>query len=172
VDGSSGNIGLHVDGNSRETGNYDIPGKANLSDPASADGKLPSSFTRSNSLAAGASLIQSWGYLGAAVQTLNDHYGIPTAEKSFIDLRQNRLDLEGQLNSPLKGFDSLKFKLSGTDYQHTEKAEDGTRSQTLKTKCWKAASSCRTRTGPAGKAVGAADGTDQILSIVGCKWPR
>jgi len=126
VDGSSGNIGLHVDGNSRETRNYDIPGKANLSDPASADGKLPSSFTRSNSLAAGASLIQSWGYLGAAVQTLNDHYGIPTAEKSFIDLRQNRLDLEGQLNSPLKGFDSLKFKLSGTDYQHTEKAEDGT----------------------------------------------
>jgi iron complex outermembrane receptor protein len=42
-------------------------------------------------LAAGASLIQSWGYLGAALQTLNDRYGIPTAEKSFIDLRQNRL---------------------------------------------------------------------------------
>lgn len=126
VDGASGNIGLHLDGNSRETGNYDIPGKANQSDPASADGKLPSSFSRSNSLAAGASLIQSWGYLGAALQTLNDRYGIPTAEKSFIDLRQNRLDLEGQLHSPLQGFDSLKFKLSGTDYQHTEKAEDGT----------------------------------------------
>ena len=60
-----------------------------------------------------------------ALQTLNDHYGIPTAERSFIDLRQNRFDLDGMLNQPLSGFDNLKYKLSATDYQHTEKSENG-----------------------------------------------
>jgi len=116
LDGSSGVIGLHVDGSSRDTGNYKIPG----------NGSMPSSFTRESSLTAGASLIQNWGYIGAAVQTLNDRYGIPTEERSFIDLNQNRLDIDGLLNSPLSGFDSLKYKFSATDYKHTEKSEDGT----------------------------------------------
>ncbi len=126
LDGSSGVIGLHADGASRETGNYKIPGNISLSDPGSGSGRVPSSFTRESSLALGASVIQSWGYVGAAVQTLNDHYGIPTAERSFIDLKQNRLDIDGLLNSPLSGFDTLKYKFSATDYKHTEKAEDGT----------------------------------------------
>ena len=116
LDGSSGVIGLHVDGSIRDTGNYKIPG----------NGSMPSSFTRESSLTAGASLIQNWGYIGAAVQTLNDRYGIPTEERSFIDLNQNRLDIDGLLNSPLSGFDSLKYKFSATDYKHTEKSEDGT----------------------------------------------
>lgn len=134
IDGSSGNIGLHADGNARETADYQIPGHASLSDSSSATGRLPSSFTREHSLSLGASLIEQWGYLGAAVQNLNDHYGIPTAEKSYIDLEQNRLDLEGLLKSPLTGFDSLQFKLSGTDYQHTEKAENGTPATYFKNK--------------------------------------
>lgn len=125
LDGSSGVIGLHADGSSRDTDNYKIPGSAGLNNPASASGRLPSSFTRESTLAFGASVIQPWGYVGAAVQTLNDHYGIPTAERSFIDLRQNRFDLDGLLNHPFNGFDSLKYKLSATDYQHTEKSEDG-----------------------------------------------
>ncbi|MFZ6766701.1 TonB-dependent receptor [Undibacterium sp. Di26W] len=125
IDGSSGVIGLHADGSSRDTSNYKIPGNSEWNNPASASGRLNSSFTRESTLAVGASVIQPWGYLGAAVQTLNDHYGIPTAERSFIDLRQNRFDLDGLLNSPVNGFDSLKYKFSATDYQHTEKAEDG-----------------------------------------------
>ncbi|MFZ6656295.1 TonB-dependent receptor [Undibacterium sp. TJN19] len=126
IDGSSGVVGLHVDGSSRSTIDYKIPGNTELNNPASASGRLPTSFTRESTLAVGASVIQSWGYFGVGLQTLNDHYGIPTAERSFIDLKQNRLDLDGLLNSPITGFDSLKYKLSATDYQHSEKAENGT----------------------------------------------
>ena len=126
VDGSSADIGLHVDGNSRDTGNYKIPGAISQGDTGIVSNRLPSSFTRETSLAAGASLIRSWGHLGAAIQTMDDHYGIPTAERSFIDLTQHRLDIDALVNQVIPGFDSLKFKLSGTDYQHTEKSEAGT----------------------------------------------
>ncbi len=126
LEGSRGDIGLHLDGNARDTGNYRIPGQAETGNTASASGRLPSSYTKESSIAIGAAWIQGWGHLGAAIQTMDDHYGIPTAEHSFIDLKQNRFDLDSLINSPLAGFDNLKFKLSATDYQHTEKMQDGT----------------------------------------------
>ena len=126
VDGSSGDIGLHVDGNTRDTGNYKIPGSTERGNPESASGHLPSSFTRESSVGIGASLIKAWGHVGIAAQTMDDRYGIPTAEKSFIDLKQNRFDLDGAIKAPFAGFDSLKFKLASSDYKHTEKQENGT----------------------------------------------
>jgi iron complex outermembrane recepter protein len=126
TDGAAGSIGLHLDGSLRNAGEYRIPGSAVLNDPASASGHLPNSFTRQNNLGLGASYIAGWGHIGASVGLLNDHYGIPTAEKSFIDLSQTRYDLDGLLRQPFSGIESFKFKLGATDYQHTEKAQDGT----------------------------------------------
>jgi iron complex outermembrane receptor protein len=126
ADGATGSIGLHLDGNARNTGDYRIPGFAVLNDPSSASGRLPSSFTRSRSLGFGASQIADWGHIGASVDTLDDHYGIPTAEKSFIDLRQNRFDVDGLVKQPFASFESFKFKIGSSDYKHTEKAESGT----------------------------------------------
>jgi iron complex outermembrane receptor protein len=125
-DGSSGSIGLHVDGSARDTGDYRIPGFAVLNDPTSASGRLPSSFTRAHSLGFGASHIASWGYIGASVDTREDHYGIPTAERSFIDLTQTRADIAGLVQQPFSGAESFKFKIGASDYKHTEKEEDGT----------------------------------------------
>jgi iron complex outermembrane receptor protein len=126
VDGSSGPIGLHLDGNLRDTDDYKIPGFAILNDPTSAQGRLPSSFTRANSLGLGASHIADWGHIGASVGVKNDRYGIPTDEQSFITLSQTRLDLDSLILQPLAGFESLKLKLGHTDYQHTENLQDGT----------------------------------------------
>lgn len=126
ADGAAGAIGLHVDGSLRNAGDYRIPGAAVLNDPAPATGRLPNSFTRQNNLGVGASYIAGWGHIGASVGVLNDHYGIPTAEKSFIDLSQTRYDVDGLVKQPFAGFESFKFKLGVTDYQHTEKAQDGT----------------------------------------------
>jgi iron complex outermembrane receptor protein len=126
ADGSTGSIGLHLDGNARNTDDYKIPGFAAPNDPNSAFGTLPSSFSRSHSLGFGASHIDSWGHIGASIDTLNDHYGIPTAEKSFIDLSQTRFDVDGLIKQPSPAFESFKFKIGSTDYEHTEKAEDGT----------------------------------------------
>jgi iron complex outermembrane receptor protein len=126
ADGAAGSIGLHLDGSARDTDDYRIPGHAVRGDPASASGHLPSSFTRTRTLGFGASHVAGWGHLGAAVETLDDRYGIPTAERSFIDLRQTRFDIDGLVNEPFAGFESFTLKIGATDYRHTEKSQEGT----------------------------------------------
>jgi iron complex outermembrane receptor protein len=127
LDGAAGDIGLHVDGNFRDADDYKIPGHAVLDDPNSASGKLPNSFTRANSLGVGASYIQSWGHIGASVGVNDDRYGIPTADQSYITLKQTRIDLDGLILEPFGGaFESLRFKVGNTDYKHTEHEADGT----------------------------------------------
>jgi iron complex outermembrane receptor protein len=127
VDGAAGDIGLHVDGNLRDTDDYRIPGDVVLNDPSSGSGKLPNSFTRSNSLGVGASYIQGWGHIGASVGVNDDRYGIPTPEASYITLKQTRIDLDGLITEPFGGaFEALRFKIGNTDYKHTEHEADGT----------------------------------------------
>lgn len=125
-DAAVGAIGLHVDGNWRQTGDYAIPGRAAQSDPAAGNGRLDNSFTRAQSVGFGASYIASWGHIGASVGTIEDHYGIPTAEKSTIDLDQTRYDLDALINDPFAGISSLRFRIGVTDYKHTERESDGT----------------------------------------------
>lgn len=127
IDGAAGDIGLHIDGNLRDADDYKIPGHADANDSSSASGRLPNSFARTNSLGVGASYIQSWGHIGASVGVNDDRYGIPTEERSYITLKQTRIDLDGLIKEPFGGaFESLRFKIGNTDYKHTEHEEDGT----------------------------------------------
>ncbi len=127
INGAAGDIGLHLDGNLRDTDDYKIPGNVELNNPASGSGRLPNSFTRSNSIGVGASYIQSWGHIGVSVGVNDDDYGIPTEERSFIALKQTRFDLDGLIREPFGGaFESLRFKIGNTDYKHTEHEADGT----------------------------------------------
>lgn len=125
VDGSVGQIGLHIDGNYRDTDNYKIPGNAEQGDTSSASGRLPNSFTHEHSLGVGGSYIADWGHIGLSVSSLDDHYGIPTDEKTFIDLHQTRYDFDSLIKQPFAGIESFKFKLGYSDYTHVEKAENG-----------------------------------------------
>lgn len=120
LDSAVSGLALHLEGNRRTTGDYRIP----VSGPAGT-GRLPSSFTDGAGFGLGAAVIQDWGHAGAGLQTMQSRYGIPTAENSFIDLQQNRLDIDVLRNAPASGWGSLKFKLSGNDYHHTEKSADG-----------------------------------------------
>jgi iron complex outermembrane receptor protein len=70
--------------------------------------------------------VDDWGHIGASIGVLEDHYGIPTDERAFIDLHKQRFDADGLFRNPLPGLASLKVKLGATDYQHTEKQPDGT----------------------------------------------
>ncbi|MGH8809250.1 MAG: TonB-dependent receptor, partial [Noviherbaspirillum sp.] len=126
ADGAAGSIGLHLDGSTRDTGDYRIPGFAVIDDPSSASGRLPSSFTRAHNLGFGLSQIADWGHVGASIDTRKDDYGIPTEEKSFIDLRQTRADIDGLIRAPFAAAEFFRFKIGSTDYKHTEKEEDGT----------------------------------------------
>ncbi|MDF3035266.1 MAG: putative outer membrane protein, partial [Paucimonas sp.] len=126
ADGASGPIGLHADGSYRDADDYRIPGHAQADDLFSPAGTLPSSFSRTRSAGLGASYIETWGHIGFSVSGKDDRYGIPTDEKAFITLKQNRTDFSSLVKNPFAGFDTLKFKLAHTDYQHTENEEDGT----------------------------------------------
>ncbi|MFC7516057.1 TonB-dependent receptor [Herbaspirillum sp. GCM10030257] len=120
VDGSAGQIGLHVDGGIRDASDYKIPGFAVLGDPTSASGRLPNSYARQNSLGFGASHVGTWGHIGASVSAFNSRYGIPTEEGAQIHLEQMRYDIDALVKEPLSGFDTFRVKFGNTDYKHTE----------------------------------------------------
>lgn len=120
VDGSAGQIGLHVDGNVRNADDYKIPGFAVVGDPTSPSGRLPNSYSRQRSLGFGASHIGTWGHIGASVGSFNSRYGIPTEEGARIDLEQMRYDIDALVKEPLAGFEAFRVKFGYTDYEHTE----------------------------------------------------
>ena len=72
------------------------------------------------SIGVGASYIRDWGHVGASVGSMSNRYGIPTLEGSQIDQRQTRYDIDALVKEPVAGFETFKFKLGYTDYQHTE----------------------------------------------------
>ena len=128
ADRSAGNIGLHVDGNVMNAGDYRIPGSSAV-EPSAANndtGKLGFSRNRESNIAVGGSLIQDWGHIGASLSELGKVYGIHGRDElSKIDLAQTRFDVDSLIKSPFQGFDGLRVKLGQTDYRHTE-LEDGT----------------------------------------------
>lgn len=120
LDGAAGGLGLHVDGDVRNAFDYRIPDHAVQGDPASASGRLPNSFARQNNVGLGLSTVQSWGYIGASVSTLDKRYGIPTEEQAQIDMHQNRYDIDSLVRSPFAGFESARLRIGYTDYRHDE----------------------------------------------------
>ena len=117
ADRAAGNIGLHVDGSSLRAGDYRIPVDG---------GRLSFSGNRDDNLGFGASVIQSWGHIGASLSQSDKLYGIHGRdENSRIDLAQTRLDIDSLIRAPLPGFDALRVKLGHNNYRHTE-LENGT----------------------------------------------
>ncbi len=120
TDRAAGKIGLHVDGSVLRAGDYRIPGNS-AADGSGDTGKLSFSGNREDSLGVGASLVESWGHVGASIGQTERLYGIHGRdENAKIDLAQFRFDVDSLVKSPLPGFDSLRIKLGHNDYQHTE----------------------------------------------------
>lgn len=125
IDGSTGQVGFHVDANARRTDDYKIPGNRVLNDPASESGRLRQSFTSQDTVGAGVSLVGDWGHAGASVSRLDHLYGIPTDEAPRIDMQQTRYDVDSLFKTRSGILESLKFKLGYTDYQHAEINDQG-----------------------------------------------
>ena len=124
ADAAFGQIAVHVDGNVRHADDYKIPGFRVLNDAGSASGRLPHSDTRENAAGFGGSYIGNWGHIGASVSSLNNLYGIPSSEGSKIDLKQTRYDIDSLVKAPFANFETFKFKLGYTDYEHAELGGD------------------------------------------------
>ncbi len=124
ADRSAGKIGLHVDGSLLRAGDYRIPGNSSV-DGSGDTGKLSFSGNREDNLGFGASLVESWGHVGASIGQTDRLYGIHGRdENAKIDLSQFRFDIDSLVKAPLPGFDALRIKLGHNDYKHTE-LEDG-----------------------------------------------
>src|SRR5690606_23364694 len=146
---ASGRMVFHFDALHRETGDYRIPGHAELEpegdDPAY--GRLPHSFLRTDSAAVGASWVGDRGFLGAGYSLFNSRYGVPGHAHPEHDhdhdhghdhddghgdhgdhgvhivMDQRRSEVRGGLDA-LGGFQGLRVKLARNEYTHTE-YEDG-----------------------------------------------
>lgn len=125
-----GPLQFHLDGFTRETQDYHIPGDARSDrqrarEPLGGREKeardvLPNSFSRSEGGAIGASFVWESGYLGAAYSGYQSRFGTVAEPDVTIDLEQRRWDVRGGWREPLRGIRELRFKLGFTDYAHTE----------------------------------------------------
>ena len=120
ANGSIQRFSWHVDGFTRRTKDYAIPGRSNPADPLSAEGFLPNSAIDSRGLAAGGSYIGEQGFLGASVSRLQSDYGVPGGEGATISLKQTRTDIAGELDDPYPGFSKLKARVGHNQYRHNE----------------------------------------------------
>jgi len=114
VDGAVDKLAWHIDGNFRNADDYNTPA-----------GRLAHSDTRSRTGGIGGSYIDNWGFVGVSASRLSNVYGIPSAEGSKIDQKQNRFDIDSLVKAPFAGFETFKFKAGYTDYKHAEIGEDG-----------------------------------------------
>lgn len=103
---------------------YDIAGNS-ATDGSGARGELPNSAVEKKS--GSVSVGQFWdrGSVAASYERYQTVYGLPVEEAAFIDLEQDRIDVEGRLTQPLRGLESARLRLSRGAYEHTEFEEPG-----------------------------------------------
>jgi iron complex outermembrane receptor protein len=121
---------LHVDGFDRRTGDVRVPTELECTKPGSPASarRICNSASDSRGGAVGASTFWDNGYLGASVNTYQSDYGTVAEDTVTIGMKTTRYALEGQVRNLPGVWDSLKARLSHTDYRHTEfeGAEAGT----------------------------------------------
>ncbi|MBX3724444.1 MAG: TonB-dependent receptor [Xanthomonadales bacterium] len=110
-------------------------------------GRLENSATRNRGGAVAVSRVGERGFLGIALSRFESRYGLPghshhhddehehdlpvglravhddddhDHEDVTLDMRQNRADLKGALNDPFAGHETLRVRVSRSDYTHTE----------------------------------------------------
>lgn len=138
LDGGTGNVAVHLDGFYRDSGNMQIGGwaideaAARATDPALAEvpvlqntkGFVPNTGANAIGGTAGLSWVGEDGFAGAAINHLNNDYGIPPdgagGEPIRIDLEQTKYDFRAGLDQPFEFAESLRLKFGYTDYRHTE----------------------------------------------------
>ena len=113
---------LHVDGFDRRTGDVRVP--VSLACDKTGEtryaNRICNSASQSRGGAFGASTFWDQGYLGASVNSYQSNYGTVAEDQVTIGMKTTRYALEGQVRQLPGWFESVKARLSHTDYQHTE----------------------------------------------------
>jgi iron complex outermembrane receptor protein len=140
VTAGSGHFAVRAEGVKRQADEYEIPGSPK---------KQAGSYNDTDSFNVGASFIGERGYLGVAYGEQNNTYGLLGHEHAdchthgtawhcgghgshaghgheeeegvpYIDMRQKRWDVRGELSDPLPGFELARLRLGHSEYQHSE----------------------------------------------------
>ncbi|WP_300711711.1 TonB-dependent receptor [Limnohabitans sp.] len=113
---------LHVDGFERRTGDVRVP--VSLACDKTGETRyarrICNSASQSQGGAIGASTFWSDGYLGASVNSYQSDYGTVAEDRVTIGMKTTRYALESQVRNLPGWFESVKARMSHTDYQHTE----------------------------------------------------
>jgi len=141
---ATGNLAWHLDGLRRDWNNLDIPGLAiapgYLDDNAEAEntiGHISNTAGNSESATAGVSWIFDSGFLGVAINRMENFYGLPPGalgheeeteevesgvhdETVFIDMERTRYDLTGEWRNLTPWLEHVDYRLTMSDYQHVE----------------------------------------------------
>ncbi len=144
LDGGDGAFAFHLDGLYREWNDLDVPGRANnVADDAdeTTDGYIDNTGGHYYSATAGGSYHFDSGFVGLAVNHLENDYGVPAGGHGHeeadhesdvvadddheeggvdIDLQQTRYDLAVHLHEPLPGLEVARGFVSYTHYAHDE----------------------------------------------------
>ena len=122
VEAGNERFGLHLDGFDRRTGDVAVP--VSLACDKTGETRFAkricNSASQSRGGALGASTFWVDGYLGASVSTYQSEYGTVAEDQVTIGMKTNRYALEGQVRQLPGWLQSVKARLSHTDYQHTE----------------------------------------------------
>ena len=122
LEGGNDRYALHVDAFNRETSDVRAPLalECNQGGVARLTSRICNSASKVKGGSAGGSVFFGHGYLGASVNTYRSNYGTVAEDDVTIDMKSDRLALEGEVRN-LGGFiQSVKGQLSHTDYRHTE----------------------------------------------------
>ena len=122
LDAGRGNWNLHLDGFSRDAGNYQSGSNGNIPD-GNNSGEIDNSDTSGSGGAVGLSWADGQtGFIGGSVSTLEYDYGVPNVDgESFrVAPEQIRYDLKAAW-TPVTGFiEEWRGELTFNDYEHAE----------------------------------------------------
>ncbi len=101
---------------------------AAVRDLATLEGRLPNSAARTWTAGGGAAFIDAGGELGFAYSHYDSLYGVPPrfdlttgdGEAVRLKVKQDRIDLRGQINAGGSLIDTIKFRFGYADYRHSE----------------------------------------------------
>ncbi len=122
VEAGNERYALHLDGFDRRTGDVRVPVLLECTNPGSSANarRICNSASTARGGALGASTFWDHGYLGVSVNSYQSDYGTVAEDEVTIGMKTTRYALEGQVRQLPGWFDSVKARLSHTDYQHTE----------------------------------------------------
>ncbi len=124
AEGGHKKVAFHIDGTTRDAKNY-----------SAKNGQIINSYYDSKNINLGTSFVDDWGFIGISYGHFDSTHGVPlnpddTSELPFIETKQDRTTLTGQINNPFNGIRAINLQLGYNDYQHTE-FEDPTTAGTV-----------------------------------------